>query len=108
MSKDERLNRIDEDIDQRVGVMLKHILHDYEISSSTQNILTTQVRIDITKMIVYVLAEGLIEKANEGRAAAFRRVIEAKQIERQMKEDLCFETVKAFYVRKQEEAELPF
>jgi len=108
MSKHERLRLIDEDIDRRLGVMLEHIIESYEMSSSTEKLLMNQVRDDITKSIMCVVAEGLIEKAGEKRVAAFVKAQEAKQIEEQMKEDLCFKTVKAFYARKKEEAELPF
>jgi len=105
MSRDERLNRIDEDVDQRVGLTLHHIMQSYEISASTKTRLAKDVRDDITKMIVCVLAEGLIESAEAKCAAACTHAQEMKQIEEEMKKDLCFKEVKAFYVRK---AELPF
>jgi len=105
MREYERLTRIDEDVDQRVGQMLHQIIQSFELSSSTQNLLVKQVRADLVRSIVMVVAEGLIEKAGEALVAASAKARDAKQVEEEMKKDLDFERVKAFYAQK---AELPF
>jgi len=105
MREYERLTRIDSDIDLRVGLMIATIIQSYEISPSTRTRLTTNVRNDIVRMIVTVLADGLMERADENRVAAEAKAEEAKKIEEEMREDLNAEAVRAFY---EDKASVPF